>query len=92
MISALSHADHPITSLESSNNAPIRTTLIMPLVAGAAKSIYQDVTEGITSNKDLKISILMVDKTSSIEMVEQHILENNSELVIALGNTLTLID
>ena len=59
----------------------------MPLVAGAAKSIYQDVTEGITSNKDLKISILMVDKTSSIEMVEQHILENNSELVIALGNT-----
>ena len=87
MISTSSHADRPITPLESTDNTPIRTTLIMPLAAGAAKSIYQDVAEGITSNKDLKISILMVDKASSIEMVEQHILENNSELVIALGNT-----
>ena len=59
----------------------------MPLVTGAAKTIYQDVAEGVRSNPNLEISILMVDKASSIEMVEQHILENNSELVIALGNT-----
>jgi len=87
IISALGHADDPITSLELSNNIPIKTSLIMPLVTGAAKNIYQDVAEGIRSNSDLEISILIVDKASTIEIVEQHILENNSELVIALGNT-----
>lgn len=87
MISALSSADNTISPVEPSSNIPIKTTLIMPLVTGAAKNIYQNVAEGITSNSDLKISIMMVDKASSIEMVEQHILENNSELVIALGNT-----
>ena len=50
-VSTSSHADGPITSLESSDNTPIRTTLIMPLAEGAAKRIYQDVAEGITSNK-----------------------------------------
>lgn len=87
MISALSSADNTVSPMEPSNNIPIKTTLIMPLVTGAAKSIYQNVVDGITSNSDLKISIMTVDKASSIEMVEQHIHENNSELVIALGNT-----
>tara|TARA_S200000501_G_scaffold363166_1_gene393575 strand:+ start:6227 stop:7240 length:1014 start_codon:yes stop_codon:yes gene_type:complete len=87
IISDLSHAENRITPFESSTTIPIKTSLIMPLVTGAAKTIYEDIAEGIRSNSDLKISILMIDKASSIEMVEQHILENNSELVIALGNT-----
>ena len=57
IISALSHADDPITPLESSSNIPIKTSLIMPLVTGAAQNIYQDVAEGIRSNNDLEISM-----------------------------------
>ncbi len=59
----------------------------MPTVTGMAKAVYADVAKGIASNHDLDISTLMVDKESSIGMVEQHILKHKSELVIALGNT-----
>ena len=86
-ISALSHAENRIPSFEYGTALPIKTSLIMPLVTGAAKTIYEDVAQGIKSNNNLEISILMIDEASSIRMVEQHILENNSELVIALGNT-----
>ena len=82
IISTMSHADNSLT-----NNTRIKTTLIMPLATGVAKNIYQDVAEGIQSNPDLEIFIMVADKESSIEMVEQHILKHNSELVIALGNT-----
>lgn len=71
---------------QSASQAKIKTAVILPTATGAAKLIYNEVFEGISSQAELDITVITLTNESSIEKVEQEIKAKGSQLVIAVGN------
>jgi len=67
-------------------STPIKTTVILPIATGAAKMIYDEVITGIASHPDLDVSTIAISSKENVEVVEEKIRANKSQLIIAVGN------
>lgn len=66
--------------------ATVNTLVLVPETQGAAQKIYDKVIAGISSNNELNISILKIQKNAAPHWLENEINLRATELVIAVGN------
>lgn len=76
-----------LSATSNASDSAINTLVLQPQVKGAAKLIYDSVSQGIALNPRLTLHTQIVSKKTSGEEIDSIIAENDFKLVIAIGNT-----